>query len=268
MAVDRGASLKDVADRYLVGLSDDQRRDGQLEVDRFIRWCGRDRGVRELTPVEVAGYGEGAGRKGSAAVQRLVPVKAFLSFLKKRGLTELGLASHLRAPKTRRPRPSASGMGPSRQVELSAEGYAKLQARRTVLQEDRIKIVSDIQRAMEDKDFKENAPLDAAKERQGQIESALRELEAILENAVIQGSGPVAPTNRVRLGHTVVLKEMASQNEVRYTLVDATEAEPAEGKISDSSPMGRALLEKAPGEEIRVSAPRGTMYYRIERIET
>jgi hypothetical protein len=83
LAVDQETSLRDAADRYLIGLSEDQRRDGRLEVDRFIRWCGRDRSVGELTPVEVASYGERISLIGSSAVKWQAPVKAFLSFLKK-----------------------------------------------------------------------------------------------------------------------------------------------------------------------------------------
>jgi transcription elongation factor GreA len=149
-------------------------------------------------------------------------------------------------------------------VALSAEGRANLQARLEILQEERISVVADIQRAMADKDFRENAPLDAAKERQGKIEADIRELEHTLARAVLRRDGEVSAT--VRLGNTVRLKEISTGKVMQYRLVDAAEADPSAGKLSSSSPVGRALLQKAVGEEVSVSAPRGTMIYKIEEV--
>ena len=266
MVAKQGVPLREAADLYLVSLGDEQRRENQQEVDKFIRWCGRDRGVEELTPVEIADYGESVAGEGYD-LARVAPVKAFLTYMKKAGLTPAALASHLRLPKVKKTLRLRSGKQPAALVELTAEGYAQLQSRRQVLLVERVRIVGDIQRAMADKDFRENAPLDAAKEKQSQIESMLREVESTLENAVIRQKGHKLSATRVKQGHTVILKELDSGKESKYTLVDSTEADPAKGKISDSSPVGRALLGKSLGDEVHISVPRGTMHYRIEKIQ-
>ena len=135
-----------------------------------------------------------------------------------------------------------------------------------MLKEERIKVVADIKRAMGDKDFRENAPLDAAKERQGMIESNIREIETVLANSVVTETKPV-DDKRVRLGKKVTLKEAATGKKVSYVLVDSREADPASGKISSASPVGKALLDRAVGDDVQISVPRGTLHYTVERVE-
>ena len=266
MAEDRSHSLAAALSRYLTGTKKGHAREEQQELDRFIEWCGRDRGVDELTPPEVAEYAQSAGMWGADSAQKLKPVKSFLSYLKGGGLTSVSLAPHLKASRTRKGLHRAYVQSSAEHAELTSEGYAKLQSRLAMLKEERVKIVGDIQRAMADKDFRENAPLDAAKERQGFIESSVRELEGILVNAVVAAPDD-SDAQRVRLGRKVTLRDRTSGKEIRYTLVDSREADPNTGKISSISPVGKALLEKEVGEEVRISVPRGTLHYIIEKIE-
>ena len=263
MAIDQGVSLMQAAQQYGATLASEQRGEAQQEVARFVRWCGRDRAVQKLTPAEVAQYGEWVAQESTDPTIRITPVRAFLTFLKKSDLVSVGLVSHLRVPKGKRPRRIASAKGANALVELTPEGHAKLRARLVTLKEERVKTVADIQRAMADKDFKENSPLDAAKERQGQIEANVRELEETLQRAVVRQPGQVASYTPIKLGHTVSLKELDSGKVSKYILVDPAEADPRSGKISVISPVGRALLQKFAGDEVRVSVPRGTVSYRI-----
>ena len=139
-----------------------------------------------------------------------------------------------------------------------------METRLETLRGERVAVVGDIQRAMADKDFRENAPLDAAKERQGKLEADIRELEHTLARTVLRQNAEASTT--VRLGHTVRLKELISGKVTQYTLVDAAEADPGSGRISSSSPVGRAVLLKAVGTEVSVTAPRGTVVYKIEGV--
>ena len=260
-------SLTESLNQYLASSKVGKQPQGQLELRRFIQWCGSDRSVSELTPPMIADYGAAAGMWGGNSAQRLKPVRSFLTFLSDQGLLKVSLTSHLKASKAKKGAPRVNPKTPSDQAQLSAEGYANLEARLEMLKQERVKVVGDIRLAMADKDFRENAPLDAAKERQGLIESSIREMENILAHAVVRsadgaGTGP----QKVRLGTVVTLRDRRNGKEVRYTLVDSREADPPAGKISSISPVGKALLDKVLGEELLITVPRGTVHYTIEGI--
>jgi len=241
--------------------------EGHQELSRFIAWCGRERKVSELSPSEVADYAQHVGMSGADPAVRLTPVKEFLSFLKDEGWTQTGLSSHLRVPRTRKVAgKKALAVAAAETTYLSQEGYESLTSQLESLKVDRVNVVEDIKRAMADKDFRENAPLDAAKERQGIIEARIRELEAALASAQIMGDEPAEPRQRVKVGTTVRLKDIESGRLINYTLVDAREANVAAGKISTVSPVGQALLEKSVGEEVTINVPRGTLRYQIQQI--
>jgi transcription elongation factor GreA len=122
---------------------------------------------------------------------------------------------------------------------------------------------------MEDKDFKENSPLDAAKERQGLVESRIRELESGLSTAEIITEGSKKTRHlRVAVGTKVTLKDTSSGRQVNYTLVDIREADVSSGKISTASPVGQALLDRTVGEAVSINVPKGTLHYTIEKIGT
>jgi transcription elongation factor GreA len=239
--------------------------EGHQEIGRFIAWFGRDRRVSELTPAEVADYAQHVGLGGSESTQKLSPVKGFLGFLKDEGWVETGLATHLRVPRSRRTsggRASAAAAA----TQLSKEGFERLQEQVESLKGERVNVLEDIKRAMADKDFRENAPLDAAKERQGIIEGRIRELETSLANAEILSAQPRKNQVKVAMGTKVTLKDLGSGRKVLYTLVDMREADVASGKISTQSPVGQALLERSVGEEVEVTVPKGTVRYKVEKI--
>lgn len=267
MSTSLGLSLSEALSRFADHQKDGKKpAGGHQELSRFVAWCGRDRNVVKLSPAEVAEYARYAGARGVDSAERLGPVKTFLSFLKKEGWIEIGLASHLRVPRGRRVAARKSDRVATEGASLSEEGYAKLVAQLETLREERTRVVDEIRQAMADKDFRENAPLDAAKERQGFIESKLRDLEATLTTAHIRSDGPAEPQQRAGMGATVTLKDVTSGRKLVYTLVDVREADVASGKISTASPVGQALLDRAAGEEVVVQAPRGTLHYIVEAI--
>ena len=266
MVANARPSLTQTLTQYMASLPPARQRNGRQELTRFVQWCGSDRGVGELTPYEIGGYAESASIWGADTAEKLKSVKAFLTYLKNQGIIEVNLATHLKASRASKGRKRVYFKASAENAELSAEGYANLQSRLEFLKGERVQIVGDIQRAMADKDFKENSPLDAAKERQGMIESSIRELEGVLTNAVVIGSGEQNSDGRVRLGKKVTLKEASSGKRVSYTLVDSREADPVNGKISSVSPVGKALMDKVVGEEIEISVPVGTLHYVIHSI--
>jgi transcription elongation factor GreA len=131
---------------------------------------------------------------------------------------------------------------------------------------ERVTVVDDIRLAMADKDFRENAPLEAAKEHQGIIEARIRELEASLATAQILGPDSKIVRYRTALGTSVTLKDVSSGKELVYKLVDVREADASSGKISTQSPVGQALLDRAVGDEVTVNVPRGTVQYLVQKI--
>ena len=241
--------------------------EGHQELGRFVAWCGRDRQVGELSPAEVADYAHYIGQRGIDSIQKLAPVKAFLGYLKDEGWVHTGLASHLRVPRTRR-NSTRRGSGPaaSQGTQLSQEGYDRLVEQLEGLKGERVTVIEDIRTAMADKDFRENAPLEAAKEHQGIIEARIRELEASLSTAQILGPGSNVALQRSALGTSVTLKDVASGRQMVFTLVDVREADAGSGKISTQSPVGQALLDRAVGDEVTVTVPRGTVSYLVEKI--
>ncbi|MSQ06708.1 MAG: transcription elongation factor GreA [Dehalococcoidia bacterium] len=245
--------------------------EGYQDLNRFIAWCGKERRVMELSPSEVADYAQHVGISGSDPSQRLTPVKEFLGFLKDEGWVQTGLASHLRVPRTRRATGHKGGSqsAANEASYMSQEGYQRLVAQLEGFKEERVAVVEDIKRAMADKDFRENAPLDAAKERQGFIEARIRELEAGLAATQILTKDGTAEHARqkAKVGSKVSLKDVASGKNLTYTLVDAREADASSGKISTVSPVGQALLERAAGDEVVINVPKGTLRYTVQKVE-
>ena len=268
-----GPSLSEALTRFIASKKGGKKaKDGHQELGRFVAWCGRQRKVNDVSPAEVAEYAQHIGLGGVDAALRLNPLKPFLAYLKDEGWIVNGLAAHLRVPRARKTtggRSSSSGAyGDDDATHLSQEGYDRLVAQVAVLKGERVSIVEDIRRAMEDKDFRENAPLEAAKERQGIIESKIRELEAGLVSAVVMQTGRRTAQQKAVVGAKVTLKDMDSGKKVVYTLVDVREADVSSGKISTVSPVGSALMSRSVGEEIAINVPKGTLKYTIEKIST
>jgi len=133
------------------------------------------------------------------------------------------------------------------------------------LKMERPMIAEQIRLAAADKDVRENAPLEAARERQGHLEARIREIEATLGAATVMDDRPRA-TRTVGVGCRVRLSDMKSGDELTYRLVSPSEADPAQGRLSIASPTGKALLDHETGALVKVEAPVGTLQYRIDEI--
>ncbi len=267
MSTDDSLTLTEAATRYLADLAAPERQEGQQEITKFIRWCGADRLMSQLTAREIANYAEGMGTSTADPLKKLAPIKAFLAYAKRKGLTGINLGVHLRVKKGASVPGVPANVVPRQAITLTREGHQRMQAELAALKEERPRIAQELRDAWLDKDVRENAPLDAAKERQGQVEARIRELEAVLKAATILEKGVRADTARAELGSRVTVRDLASNEELKYTLVSPNEVDPARGRVSVVSPIGKALLDRSSGEVVEVIAPVGTMRYRIEAIE-
>jgi transcription elongation factor GreA len=155
----------------------------------------------------------------------------------------------------------------SERVHMTPRGHEQLTSElRRLKLEERPRLVEEIKRAREHGDLSENAEYDAAKEKQGQIESRIVVIEDKLARAeIVDTSGQ--SSDLVRFGATVVLADLASGDEVTYTLVGEDEADVSEGRISVKSPVGRALIGKRVEDEISVAVPAGTKEFEVREIK-
>ncbi len=150
-------------------------------------------------------------------------------------------------------------------VPMLAEGYEKLTAELKLLREERPRIVDAIEEARAHGDLSENAEYHAAKERQGQVEASIADLEDKVSRAQIIDPASLSG-DKVIFGATVTLLD-EDDKPIRYQIVGPTEADAKSGRISYSSPLGRALIGKKVDDEIEVTVPSGERFYLIKKIE-
>jgi transcription elongation factor GreA len=260
----KSLSLGEAASKFLGGLPAEKRTAGQQDIYQFVRWFGRERMVSGLRAPEIAKYAEQLSQSDRDCFARLELVRAFLINARKEGWTQTGLATHLKVRKGKRPASSRQDMVQS--VPLTQEGYAKLEAELAALKNKRPEIIKEIHRAAADKDFRENAPLEAARQQHGQLEGRIRELENTLKSAVIIESLK-EKANKACVGDTVVMRDLSSGENLQYMLVGTKEVDPARGKISSASPIGKVIIGKGEGETVQVKVPAGMLRYKIVRIE-
>ncbi|WP_322802615.1 transcription elongation factor GreA [Thermoflexus sp.] len=149
---------------------------------------------------------------------------------------------------------------------LTPEGKRQLEEELEYLRTiKRREIAQRLRFAIQQGDLSENADYHAAKEEQAFIEGRIRMLEAILNSAVVIEPQP-SEDGRVRIGSRVTIAEDGGTPEV-YVLVGPAEADPTQGKISYESPLGQALLGRAPGDVVTVEAPAGLLTFRILAVE-
>ena len=150
-------------------------------------------------------------------------------------------------------------------MPMLQEGYDKLTQDLRRLKEERPQIVDAIEEARAHGDLSENAEYHAAKERQGQIEASIADIEDKLSRAQIIDPKDLSG-DKIVFGATVTLLD-EDDKPVKYQIVGQTEADAKTGRISYNSPLGRALIGRQKGEEVEVSTPSGDRYYEIKKIE-
>lgn len=154
----------------------------------------------------------------------------------------------------------------TRSIPMTEEGYRNLQEElKQLIRVERPKVVQDIAEARGHGDLSENAEYDAAKNRQGFIEGRIKELNDKIARAEV-----INPANldgdKVFFGAKVTLFDVDTENEVTYQIVGEDEADIKKGKISVTSPVGRALIGNSLDSEVRISVPSGVKIYEITDI--
>ena len=259
-------NLGEAAGHFLTKSSSQEKETSQQEVYRLVRWYGWERPFAGLTAPEVAKYAEQLSSSDTDYAKKLEIIRAFLAYAKKQGWSKTNLATHLKTKKPKTTVPTSRRRGSPQTISLTQQGYAELEAELTELKRKRQEVIEDIRRAAADKDFRENAPLDAAREQKGHIEGRILELEEALKAAVII-SGKEKSTHKAGIGDSLVLRDLASNEELHYTLVDPREVDPTKGKISSISPIGKALVGRGEGEIIEIAVPAGKLRYQITQLK-
>ncbi|MGH8242898.1 MAG: transcription elongation factor GreA [Steroidobacteraceae bacterium] len=134
---------------------------------------------------------------------------------------------------------------------------------RRLKSEDRPAIIRAIAEARSHGDLSENAEYHAAREQQGFIEGRIKEIEQRLANAQVIDPASLADTGKVVFGATVELAPVDGGPEVRYQIVGDDEADIRQGRVSINSPIARALIGRAPGDEVEVAAPGGARSFEV-----
>jgi len=263
---DQNLSLGEAASRFLVNLSPEERKASQQEIYKFVRWYGWERHLAGLTAPEVANYADRLSLSDIDYAKKLEQIRAFLTYAKKEGWSQSNLAIHLKVRKAKTKSPPLTGQGVRQTMSLTQQGYAELQAELAELKSKRFQAIDEMRRAAADKDFRENAPLEAAREQHGQLEGRIRELEEAVKLASVIDEKPKV-TLKVNIGDSILLQDLDSGEELHYTIVSPREVDPTRGMISSASPVGKAIVGRDQGEVIEVVTPDGKLRYQIKLIE-
>lgn len=282
MAIESGTDLNDKASElssdidnlgeafqhYVQSASRKLTNTTQQEIGRMVRWLGSERQVESITPSEVGIYSDEFAKRSStdSGAKKVADIKKFLSFLRSSDLTQTNLASHLRMKKSNVGKITKK-LESTRveEINLTETGYKDYEKRLKDFKSERPFLADEVRKAAADGDIRENAPLDAAREKIEMVNSKIFEIEAILKVANIIDNK--ATGDKIVIGSKVIVKNHQSHNNSEYQLVEANEANPLIGKISSVSPVGSAILGRRRGDEVTVSTPKGEQIYTIDDIK-
>ena len=233
-------------------------------VGRFVAWLAA-RPLESLTSDDVIRYITTETDESPEAIE---PLRAFLAYTARLSFTDAALMSAL-APSVpahdsaslRRARLNAGADLGDSAYSVTLDGLLLMERQLEAEKAKRPYIADKLREAMADKDFRENAPLDAARDEQGHLEARIRDLESKLRHAVIIDED--AKHGRANVGSLVRLLNTATSKEQSFTLVSPNEVDPSKGKISIASPMGVAVINHGSGDEVMVNAPSGPIRFKL-----
>ena len=201
------------------------------------------------------------------ASKKLTVARDYLNYIHTEGFTESNLGNHIRNKKGRRSGSASlkSKVHEGDLVEISKEYHDSLEKELNVKYKEREDVVVDINKAAADKDFRENAPLEAAREKQGLIESQIKTIEETLRKSVIFNTKRSNKKNKIaQIGSKVTLEK--ENKRTKINLVASPEADVNLSKISLESPLGKALLGKGENDHVTILAPAGEIKYKIVKV--
>ena len=156
-------------------------------------------------------------------------------------------------------------MNENKEIFLTKEGLNELQEELKDLKENkRPEVINQIKEARAQGDLSENAEYHAAKDKQGQIEARIKEIEYLIDNATLISN---TKSSTIKVGSTVEIEYVEDKETETYQIVGSTEADPFENKISNESPIAVAIIGKKVGEVVSIESPNGSYDIRIVSIK-
>lgn len=235
-------------------------------VRRYVEYAGHEVWITSITGSHVESFREAQILPTDPqAPDRVAALKDWFQYLKKKNYTGQNFGVFVRVKKTTSNRGSGLTQVSVEQetIMMTAEGIDTLRRELDELSQQYPEIIKAIQEAREDKDFRENSPLEAAREALAFNEQRRREIETALKRAVIAEN---LTSDISAVGSTVQVTRMDNGSQAVWKLVGPREANAREQKISVESPVGRALLGKRQGETVSVETPSGALEFRIDEV--
>ncbi len=262
------ATLQAALEQYLDSLKAEHRNTHGQYVRKYVEYTGAEVELNDLSRARVESYVESQiSTTDPAAQERVTALKGWFKYLHKEGLTEDNYGVQVRVKRVSNGRSSsaASRRQAIESVDMTAEGVQALRAELEALEKEMPAIREAIAEARQDKDFRENAPLDAAREAMAFNEQRRKEIEATLKRArVVNSKGSISDITAV--GSLVTVTRVDTDQQMIFKLVGPREANASDKKISVESPVGKELLGRRPGDEVEVEVPSGTINYRVDAV--
>ena len=269
----KNMSLGEAVGLYLATLPHEKKDSAQREINNFIRWYGgQEKSFATLEGAAVGNYADRLAQTDASCDQKLELMRGFLTYGYKQHWCPENLSVSIRIVKktSKVSKPKNGSVNKKNQkkepVYMSQKAFDEAGIELNSLKEQRLAVIEDIKRAAADKDLKENAPYHAAREQKSIIEGKILSLEEMLFSVVITDENHNT-TCKVAIGDTVILEDLKTGKELRYSLVGPREVNPAKGKISAISPVGKSVVGKAVGDSIEVNVPSGTLCFQLKAIE-
>jgi len=265
-------SAAEASAHFLQSLDPEKAQQARPVLERFLAHVGSETEMHTLGGEQVAAFARaelgGEARAADDDVLHLEPVRAFLAYSSRLAFTAENLVPFLHLPigggGARGGAGAAEELG-GNAFFVTREGLTALEQELETAKARRPQIAEDLRAAMADKDFRENAPLDAARDAQAHLEARIREIEDQLRRAVI--IDPSQKQGRANVGSRVRLHNEQLDREQVYYLVSPNEVDPANGKISIESPVGRAVIQRVAGDRVEVETPGGRIALRVLEVE-
>jgi transcription elongation factor GreA len=247
----------------------EKAREEAPAVARFVAWLGDGRAMESVTADDVMQY---VASETDQSPDALDPIRGFLAHSARLSFTESDLSTLLvpaqagqngqgESDALRRARLNASADLGENAYQVTLDGLMLMERQLEEAKANRPYIALKLREAMADKDFRENAPLDAARDEQAHLEARIRDLETRLRFAVIVDED--AKKGRANVGSVVKLLNATTNKEQSFTLVSPNEVDPSKGKISIASPVGVAVMNHKTGDEVVVNAPSGPLTFKV-----
>ena len=268
-------NLYEIIKIYVKTLENAKKMKARYELYQFAKHLGVERKLTTLSPPEIGDYGDLLSSRiaVSDTHDRMETVKQFLFYLHEEELIDqdLNLASHIRTRKLYRSRnnkKTITNLRMPNQPTVTKSRHTALTKKLNVFFKERNRLAETIQIAAQDKDVRENAPLEAAREAQGLNNAKIHEIESMLRGAVlVEDEKGAKDKGTVTLGSNVTVENKENKAIAKYRIVDSSEADPLSNKISSDSPLSKSLMGKTKEELISVKTPIGTtVQYKILKV--